>query len=161
MYRDTAIRSWGALSWQSSTAIASSCSMILFGPMFQRPVRYSWKLRTSKFFCDLVCKLSRHTSPFKHVLYALDRRVWRHVQFSLTYPATIQSLKGSGLTFYKTENKAAHLRVSFVTSQRHTWAVWLMGYLSRGELFTYMDFNKFCSKFERNKPFVCKEKALA
>ncbi len=49
MHRDTVTRSWGPLLCHSSTTITSCCSMIMHGPMLQRSVHNSWKLKTSQF----------------------------------------------------------------------------------------------------------------
>ncbi len=49
LHRDTMMRSWGPLLCHSSTTSTSCCSMIMHGPMLQRSVHNSWKLKTSRF----------------------------------------------------------------------------------------------------------------
>ncbi len=52
MHRDTMTRSWGPFNGplcHSSTIIASCCSVIMYGPMFQGSEHNSWKLKTSQF----------------------------------------------------------------------------------------------------------------
>ncbi len=48
MHRDTVTRS--SLLCHSSTTITSRCRMIMHGPMLQRSVHNSWKLKTSQLF---------------------------------------------------------------------------------------------------------------
>ncbi len=86
MHRDTVTRSWGPLLCHSFTTITSCCSMIMHGPMLQRSVHISWKLKTSQFLNG------QHTHQTCHPL-SMFGMLWIDVYDSVSVPANINQLR--------------------------------------------------------------------
>ena len=87
MHRNTVTRSWGPLSCHLSAVITSCFSMIMQGPMSQRSVTNSWKLKMSQFFHGL------HTHQTCHPLSTFVM-LWTDVSDSFfQVTANIQQLR--------------------------------------------------------------------
>lgn len=108
LHRDAVTKSWDLLSYHSSAAMTSCCSMMKQGPDLYRSLHNLWKLKTSQFFCGL------------HIHQTCDPlSMWHFLPRSrdLTQP-----LRRSGPKFYRSQSTTSSstvLRVTFVNTIAH------------------------------------------
>ncbi len=90
IHRDTVTRFWDPLLCHLSTTITSCCSMIMHGPMLQRSVHNSWKLKTSQFLHGQHTHLTRHVTHWA-CLGCSGSAYTTACSSSCQYPATSHS----------------------------------------------------------------------
>ncbi len=102
MHRDTVTSSWGPLLCHSSTTITSCCSMIMHGPMLQRSVLKSWKLKISQFLHGQHTHRTCHPwSMFGMLWIGVNDSVLQFLPISSNFT---QPLKRSGLTSHRPQS---------------------------------------------------------
>ncbi len=102
MHRNNVTRTWGPLLCHLSTTITSCCSIIMHGPMLQRSINNSWKLKTSQFLHG------QHTHRTCHPL-SMFGMLWIGVydsvfQFLPIFSNFAQPLKRSGPRFHRPQS---------------------------------------------------------